>query len=143
MRIVKENSPNIEELKLFFPIDGNQYFPFGDKLYNPSGEEIPPDILHHEGIHSKQQGDNSMWWWHEYIINRDFRLKQEVEAYAKQYLFVKKLYKNKGVKEALEEFAENLSSPLYRLGITRSHAETLIRYKAKMMVLKDGDDNYT
>lgn len=134
MKILKQKPPNYNELQRFFPLDLPDYvplFPYGDIIYNPSGKEIPEDVIFHEEIHQKQQGDNPEKWWQRYMIDKDFRLAQELEAYAGQYNFIKKCYNNKAVKEALDELADNLSSPLYQLDISFEKAKTLIRKYAK------------
>lgn len=132
--VINEEPPNYLELKQFFPLDLPDYvplFPWGDKVYNPSGKEIAPDIIFHEYIHSLQQGGDPEWWWKRYMNSPEFRLEQEVEAYAKQYLFVKTNLNAKAAKDCLFECADNLSSPLYQLDLTYSQAETLIRHRAK------------
>lgn len=127
LKVIKGYPPNIENLRLVFPITEKQLFPYGDKLYDPTDGEIPPDIMFHEQVHSEQQGNNPEAWWHQYMMDRDFRLSQEVEAYHKQYQFVKTVYNNKEVKECLDELSDNLSSDLYKLNINKYQASTLIR----------------
>lgn len=127
MEILKGYPPNIETIKLAFDVTEDQLFPYGDKLYNPNDDEIAPDIMFHEQVHSEQQAGNPEGWWHQYITDRDFRLSQEVEAYNKQLEFVKTEYNNKEVKGCLDELSDNLSSPLYKLNISKHKAETYIR----------------
>lgn len=134
MKIIKDYPPNYSELKRFFPLDLPDYvpvFPWGDVLYNPSGNEISPDLMFHEEIHSKQQGDYPEIWWQRYCSDSQFRLEQEVEAYAGQLNFVKRALGSKIAKEFLGCFAKDLSSPLYQLKITYFQAETLIRCHSK------------
>ena len=134
MKIIKSWPPNKTELAQFFPLNLSNYkpiFPWGeDIIYNPHEEEIPPDVMFHEQIHAKQQIQfmSPELWWSKYIWDREFRLSQEVEAYAKQLEFVKKTLNAKAVKEALDDFADNLSSPLYQLKIPKYKAHSLIRH---------------
>lgn len=103
-------------------------FCFGDIIYNPSKGKIPEDILIHEQRHSIQQRDytDPELWWYKFLNDSNFRLAEEIEAYATQYQFIKQHYPNKALKEALSEMAKNLSS-LYNCGISESKAATLIR----------------
>jgi len=128
MEILNQKPPNYEEIKRIINPPDNALFPWGDKIYNPSGKEIPPDIQFHEQVHIKQQksfSDPSVWWT-KWLLDKEFRRAQELEAFSAQLLFIKKFYPAKAVKEALNEMAENLSKN-YKLGITISQANTLIR----------------
>lgn len=130
MKIVNEYPPNYKSInppKEFKPV-----FAYGDIIYNPHNLTIPEDVLHHEQVHSKQQRSytSPQLWWSRYLIDKIFRQEQEVEAFAAQLNFIRAEIP-KAVKEALDEYAGQLSSPLYNLGITKYQAETLIRLKAK------------
>lgn len=132
MKEIKEYPPNYEELKRYFPLNLPDYvplFPYGDAIYNPSQREIPEDVMYHEEIHSQQQKNYGIpeLWWKQYCLDPQFRLDQELEAYHKQWKWVKKKLGNKASKECLEELSNNLSSPLYQLNLTISEAETKIR----------------
>ena len=130
MKIIKKQPPNIQEINeagLFY--DKNSLFCWGEEIYTLATDQIYPDILYHEQIHSRQQkvfGSPEMWW-KKYLINPEFRKDQEVEAFAEQLKFVRIHYKNKEIKDALNEFAGNLSSNMYNLGLSIHQAETLIR----------------
>lgn len=136
MRVIQQNPPNYQELKRSFPIDDTRFnplFPFGEVLYNPRGVEIPEDVLFHEEIHSRQQKHftSPEVWWSKYILDKTFRLNQEVEAYSAQLKFIKKHVSNKIAKEVLFELASNLSSDLYRLNLSYQQAESMIRSRAR------------
>jgi hypothetical protein len=60
-----------------------------------------------------------------------FRLDQELEAYAAQYNFVK-AHMPRVVKEALFDFADALSGPLYQLRIGHRDAELAIRRRVRL-----------
>lgn len=129
MKQIVDYPPNYQEIRKHFTAPKNTYYTYGNTIYNPDGNEIPEDILFHESIHSKQQQHFGVpeLWWARYIIDKDFRQNQEVEAYKKQLDFIKKHTNSKIAKEALEEMARNLSSNLYNLGISYQQAYTLIR----------------
>lgn len=127
MKIVKEYPPNIHEIKTALPIKDGDVFCYGDFIYNPSGNELPPDIIFHENIHKKQQENQQpAVWWTRYLEVKSFRAEKELEAYRGQYKFIKENYLAKAHKEALDELALNFSS-MYGLGISFNQAKTLIR----------------
>ena len=106
-------------------------FCYGDIIYNPSKKELNKDIIHHEEIHSKQQGTDPNNWYHNYLTNPNFRLEQELQAYASQLNFAKNLgVKGKLLKWKQEQMAEALSAD-YKLKISFREAESKIRNKAK------------
>lgn len=120
MKIVKAYPPNIEQIKLNFKISDNTVFAYGDTLYSPSGIKISKDLLEHEKVHQKQQGDDPAGWWDRYIEDKAFRLSQEVEAYRKQYRFFKNslgqysvIEKNKRIQEFINRICLDLSGQLY------------------------------
>lgn len=65
-------------------------------------------------------------WWNRYLIDREFRLTQEAEAYHAQYEYLKKIMTNKDLKLALSDMTKALAND-YKLGLALSKAETLIR----------------
>ena len=130
MKEVKEYPPNIAFIRQFFPVDDPKYnplFPWGETLYNPRGIKIPEDVLYHEEIHRQQQQNDSEGWWQKYCLDKSFRLKEETEAYHKQWQWVRKHIGAKAGEEALEEMATNLSSTLYDLQLTHNQAKIKIR----------------
>lgn len=131
----KEFPPNIEQLRRIFPINEQTHpvFTYGETIHAPYHEKLPPDIIEHEQIHIKQQKEYQSpdIWWNKYILDTDFRLLQELEAYSHQYQWIKSISNGKIANEALIEMASNLSSPLYRLNISYGHAEKLIKNYGK------------
>lgn len=129
MKVVEGFPPNIELIRLALPFSPNAIYCYGEKVFNPTGKEIPEDVLYHEQVHVKQQGELPEQWWNRYLTDTQFRLEQEVEAYAAQYQFVKRHYPSKAHKEALFDMASTLSSPMYNVGISYQQAESMIRLK--------------
>jgi len=128
MKIINTIPPNYEEIKKVINPPKDALFPYGDNLYNPSGEEVPADIQFHEAVHikSQKQFTDPKLWWQKWLMDKDFRLKEELLAYQAQLNFIKHTYPAKAVKEALYEMAENLSNN-YKLNIPIHRAESLIR----------------
>jgi len=119
MRIIKSQPPIYTDIIAAFPEVANAenpMFTFGDTIYNPSGNEIPPYAIAHEEVHEKQQKVHGIkqWWW-TYLRSPEFRLEQELEAYRVEYRAFCKIYK----KNRKEQFkfllyqAKMLSSPFY------------------------------
>ena len=133
MKIQTGLPPNIDSIRAAGLSDENSIFCYGDTLYVPHGKEVPADIQFHEQIHEQQQKvfSSPEFWWQKYIVDKGFRLEEELKAYVAQFQFVKRFYKDKEQKEALDEFATNLSGPMYKIDLTFHKARTLIRHRAK------------
>lgn len=129
MQVRNEYPPNYEQIRLKFKAFPNTVYCFGETIYNPDGIEVPEDIIYHEWVHSEQQkvfGTPELWWA-KYIVDAEFRTEQEVEAYAKQFQWIRKHTNSNIAKLALEEMSVNLSSPMYKTGLTYQQAFTRIR----------------
>lgn len=136
MQIKNSFPPNIDQIRLAgLRPDRGAVFAYGDIIYNPSGGEIPADIIFHENVHAEQQANYTSpdVWWAYYLGDREFRKKQEVEAYYKQWQFVKKHVPKIG-DEMVDNYADILSSPMYNLDITKYQALTLIRKYVKSTI---------
>ena len=127
MEIVKGYPPNIESIKLVFPVNDHTVYAYGDIIYSPQGDKLRPDLIYHENVHKEQQAGDPEAWWGKYLTDVQFRLEQEVEAYAKQVEFVRVHTTAKIAKKCLEDCAKQLASPLYNLGIDYYQACTMIR----------------
>ena len=129
--IKKDFPPNIDQLKQFFPINETTHpiFTYGEHIYAPYHEHLPPDIVEHENVHIRQQKQFTSpdIWWNKYILDKEFRLLQELEAYHTQYVWVKGKSNGRIAGEALIEMARNLCSPLYGLDVSFGQAEKLIK----------------
>jgi hypothetical protein len=78
---------------------------------------IPDDIIAHEKIHEKQQAaieGGPAEWWRRFFDDVEFRVQQEVEAYAGQYQYICKHIKDRNRRnDHLVEMAAMLSGPMY------------------------------
>jgi len=122
--------PNYDQFRQFFPgfEEFKPVFCYGSTIYNPFDQEITPDLVHHEEVHSKQQGKNPEFWYSRYFREPHFRLDQEVEAYRAQYAFVNKRVVDRELKAwFLNRLASSLSSPLYGNLVSHQEAWKLIR----------------
>ncbi len=131
MKLSIENPPNYEDIKSVLNVEGTgAIFCYGDTIYN-APKDLRPDLIVHEEVHSKQQGQYPQAWWYKYLTDRYFRLDQELEAYSTQYKFVKKYLNNRLLKAALSDMARALSSEIYGSIIEYKQAESKIRNLAK------------
>lgn len=107
-------------------------FTYGDIIYVPSGQEVPDHLLEHERTHSEQQGDDPKGWWEKYLHDKDFRLNQEVEAYAMQYDFICLRVKDRNQRHrVLLDLAGIFSSATYGAVVGRTDAMNMIKSAAK------------
>jgi len=83
-------------------------------------EKFTPDILVHEETHIRQFQKQPIIWWFRYLFSKEFKLKEECEAYANQIAY---LVKHGGDKEALiSSFIGNLLT-----GYNLTYSENYIR----------------
>ena len=117
IKIVKEQPPFLLQIVAAgMTPEPTTIYPYGSIIYNPSGLAIPPDILVHELKHIAQQGNNPKDWWEKYIIYKDFRFNQELEANQEQYKFVCKVLKDRNDQaRALLAIARNMAGEVYDL----------------------------
>ena len=115
VKIIKEWPPFIEDIiAAGLKPASTTVFPYGLTIYNPSGLDIPDDIMIHEAVHIAQQGENPADWWKRYIFDKNFRLSQEIEANREQYKFICKIFKDRNQRvRALDKIAKNMSGEIY------------------------------
>jgi signal peptidase I len=128
MKIVKGYPPNIEEIKKKFVTGKGTIYTYGEIIYVPSGKSPVENVKVHERVHQKQQGNDPAGWWKKYLLNGEFRLNQEVEAYRKQFKFF--IEKNHSLQEQmkfLDHISFILSSALYGNIVDYKKAVELIK----------------
>ena len=123
MKIIRDHPPNYEEIKAKFDPPAGVIFCWGSLIFNPDDVRIPPEILIHEGVHSKRQGDAPGKWWDRYIANDYFRLWEEVPAHQAEFRFLNARGRN------TDHVAERLASPLYGSMVSVAEAAQMIRRK--------------
>lgn len=131
MRIEKAVPPNYNEISDRFKLatlgSFNPVFAYGDILFNPTGLNIPPDLMVHEEVHSAQQRAMGVEeWWEMYLKSDSFRLDQEVEAYRAQYRYFSENFNRHRRRYELDRLASDLSSALYGNIIKKRAAMDLI-----------------
>ena len=115
-------------------------YTFGDVLYIPEKiqpEQLPPEFIAHEETHTKQQGNDPQKWWNRYLLDQYFRIEQEAEACAVQYLFFKHRVnhdRNAGAR-FLFQLAGQLAGPTYGRVVNQVAAQRMIQqYAGKLRI---------
>lgn len=90
-------------------------------IYCPHGE-VRDDVIEHEKVHLKQQGDDYDGWIEKYITDKDFMIEQEVEAYREQLKYIATVRTKAETLTATVSFAKFLSSEVYGNVITVDEA---------------------
>lgn len=102
-------------------------YAWGDVIFNPRGAMIPPELMIHEAVHQKQQGDDPEAWWRRYIEDERFRLAQEIPAHQAECRHLMDKLKDRNARyDAIHRIALRLSSPLYGSLMDYDHAKAAI-----------------
>ncbi len=128
MKIVENNPPNIDLIQAVLKPTHDALYCYGDTIYNPGKRIVTKDLVAHEEVHSKQQGDHVDAWYAKYLTDPQFRLEQEIEAYGAQWLYIKENVKDAKLRDwLLENMADALSSESYGNLCTFGQAKSWIR----------------
>lgn len=129
MKVIdKKWPPNIADIRSAFNITGLNYivYTYGQKIYNPSGNTLPSELIVHEAMHGEQQRKmGPKKWWAKYLKDPQFRLDQELEAYRAQWVALgndSRQYK----KFVLRRITKDISGRMYGNLISREEAKALI-----------------
>lgn len=136
MAIVQAWPPNIDKIRKAFDLgDRKVVFSYGDILFNPYKLPISDDLMVHERVHSGRQGKNVEEWWDEYIADPEFRVMEELEAYAYQYIYFCKHNPDRNTRAIfLHRIASDLSGPIYGNCISYQDAIKAIRRGTKLFL---------
>jgi hypothetical protein len=131
--IVSGFPPNIERIRAVLAVGNYTVFTYGATIYagNNAVETIKKDypLCCHEGVHTRQQGDDPAGWWERYLVDPRWRLDQEIEAYRVQYQKARKrIHDGKLRKNYLAQIAGFLSSSLYGNVVSQAEAMQLIKH---------------
>lgn len=125
MKVIKAFPPNYRAINDAFNVRGrNVIFCYGDRIYNPFGVVVGPDLRLHEKIHSLRQLDYAGGvenWWSQYIADSAFRLAEEIPAHQAELAYWRSRADAqspvKGFRSAFEfhrlQIAQRLAGPLY------------------------------
>lgn len=129
MRIVFERPPLFNLINAKFRIAGKPViFSWGDIIYNPQRIHIPPELLAHEAVHGRRQGNDIEFWWRAYCAaDPRFRLAEEVLAHRAEYRAILDECDNRHARRTyLKRVAKRLANPIYGSMVSVARARDLI-----------------
>jgi hypothetical protein len=130
VNIVYSYPPNIDKIREVFTLHKGIVFTYGQTLHNPDMGEINDALMCHEETHAKQQGDDPEAWWEHYLADRDWRAQQEIQAYRRQFKFIRKIDHDRERRHLwLNKFAQDLSGPMYGSPISFHDAYRAIKHE--------------
>lgn len=133
MLVVKGYPPNYAEICAAIEgVKGNNeaIFTYGETVYTISGKKLPGHLIAHEAAHITQQKRHDggvKGWWAQYLIDSDFRLDEELQAYRVQYRVLLDEEDRKTRRTWLDHMARSLAGSLYGRLITKDQARELIK----------------
>lgn len=144
MRVVQAQPPLIDEIDAVFHVRGKPVlFAWGDRIFNPLGIPVPPELMAHEAVHGERQlgtavagtarGEDALrQWWHRYLTDPDFRLAEELPAHVAEFRSLCDQHRHKWHSERnmrrmlAAHVGRRLAAPLYGNLITETAAKRLI-----------------
>ena len=128
-----ERPPNYEKILAAFPRASGKFviFSYGDRVYNPAGNELSAALIAHETVHCiRQQRMGVDEWWDKYITDPEFRYNEELLAHQAEYLKLCDTAVNRQQRRAhLAAVAKRLAGGLY------GHVRALERVKKDLQCL--------
>lgn len=118
--------PIYEECKKAFGAswDRGVVITYGDTIYCKF--DISEDLKIHEAVHVRQQSELGIKeWWDKYLVDGEFRLAQETEAYQAQIKWANENY-NRSKRKELRKHIIKCMTTLYGDMCTKEEAEKLI-----------------
>lgn len=134
--VIQDRPPNFEAILAVFSGASSEgvVFAYGDKIYNPGGDKMPPELMAHELVHcERQRAIGVEAWWDQYLTDGQFRFDEELLAHIAEYkaIMSKYNYKEHAIgrvrQRAIEHVARKLAGPLYDRMVTFHQAVTAIR----------------
>lgn len=115
MKISHKKPPHFKIMHKVFGCDWERTaFAFGNTIY--SKYPLEDHLIVHESVHLNQQGRNIIgaWIWLAlYLCSKRFRYHMELQAFRKQWQFIKKNYYFNVRYETLNKMSLSLSGELY------------------------------
>lgn len=133
MKILIERPPVFDKVKELYSIPEDELqqtlFAWGDAIYNPGNIRVDKYLMVHEAAHSfyQEEKGGADVWWDLYLSDIDYRADQEAKAFGFQYMAYCEDNGDRNKRSwYLDEVSRILSSPLYKLGITKAEARQAI-----------------
>jgi hypothetical protein len=135
MKVIVSRPPMFDEIDRVFQVAGKPViFSWGDRIYNPEQIVITPELMAHEKVHGERQRAmhpdieiGVVMWWAKYLVDKAFRLEEELPAHRKEYFRFTARHSNpKARRRYLSMVAERLASALYGEMVAPAVAERAI-----------------
>jgi hypothetical protein len=115
--------PNIAMIRAVLPVSPRNIFAYDGKIYAPEGGPLPPELIAHEQVHFRQQGNDVAGWWDRFLTDPEFRLDQEMEAHRIEWqVFLASKPSRRERRFRLKQMGKRLSAPMYGRIITANQA---------------------
>lgn len=131
--VLNARPPNFDEIKKFFPLDNfkGAIFAYAPNIYNPSGVELPKELIEHERVHIQRQNEHeggAKGWWDDYLNDEQFRFNEELLAHRAEYqtFLMLKQPARELRRKALKMISKRLASALYGKMCSQARAAELI-----------------
>jgi hypothetical protein len=113
--IIIGKPPNFDEILAKFPgATGKVLIAYDGKIYNPTGDFVPPALQAHEEVHLIRQLGRVEAWWKQYIEDEEFRWFEEVMAHRAEFRVQAQFINDRNARERLlMSTAARLVAPLY------------------------------
>lgn len=125
MEIIPSRPPNFHDILPVFPMASRMgvIFAYAPNIYAPGGR-VPPEIIAHERVHIQRQEHIGVeLWWARYLVDTDFRYKEELLAHRAEYHYLIGETASRQVRRvALKQVARKLAAPLYGKLVTTAQA---------------------
>lgn len=128
VKFSEEKPPVYDQCVELFGISwNNTVFAYGDTIHCKSIDKLTDHLIEHEMVHLKQQGGNPQVWWERYFVEGNFRLEQEIQAYQREYRYLRgKSFNKEELHKLVRMWAINLSGGFYGDLTTYKEAYNLI-----------------
>lgn len=119
--------PNFEKIVAVFPLAqrATTIFAYDDVIYVSSeGVMLPPQLIKHECVHLQRQREIGVEaWWDRYLVDEEFRYKEEVLAHRAEYEELVRIESNRDMRRSAgRQVTKRLLSPLYKFKATKQRA---------------------
>lgn len=128
--VVHDYPPLYDEIAKAFALAPGVIFSWGDRIYNPGGVIIAPQLIPHEAVHGERQLGDIEGWWRRYIAELPFRLEEELRAHQAEYRYLLRHGNRGSRRRALKQTAARLAAPLYGPMCSAAQARDWLRSSA-------------
>lgn len=126
MKIIKGWPPNLMKIAKVFPgaMSDTVIFAYAPDIYCPGQDNLPPQLVAHEGVHIARQLDMGVEeWWDRYLVDAEWRYHEELLAHRAEYKMICELNPSRQTRRAaLKIVGKRLASAMYGKMVTLDRA---------------------